>query len=101
MKVPRSNMQEAGSFFDKSKLSLQTWLVLLHWWCRQNSATDAAEEAKVTEATAVQVYQYFHDICSWRLFTLDSPLMIGGQVPVWWFILMNHSSHTSLRYDKI
>ena len=24
-----------GSFFAKSKLSLQKWLVLLHWWCRE------------------------------------------------------------------
>ena len=37
--------------------------------------TNAAEEAQVTETTAVQVYQYFCDICSWRL---DSPLMFGG-----------------------
>ena len=33
---------------------------------------------KVTEATAIQAYQYFRDICSWRLLTLDSPLMVGG-----------------------
>ena len=68
----------AGSFFEKSKLSLQTWLVLLHWWCREYPVTDAAEEAKVTEATAVQAYQYFRDICTWRLLTLDSPMMVGG-----------------------
>ena len=40
--------------------------------------TDAAEEAKVTEITAVQAYQYFLDICSWRLLTHDSPVMLGG-----------------------
>lgn len=40
--------------------------------------TDAAEEAKVTETTAIQVYQYFRDICSWRLLTHDSPLLLGG-----------------------
>ena len=40
--------------------------------------TDAAEEAKVTETTAIQVYQYLHDICSWRLLTHDSPLLLGG-----------------------
>ena len=40
--------------------------------------TDAAEEAKVTEATAVQAYQYFRDICSWRLLNMDSPIILGG-----------------------
>ena len=32
-----------GSFFEKSKLSLQKWLVLLHWWIREYPVTDAAE----------------------------------------------------------
>ena len=40
--------------------------------------SDAAEEADVTEATAVQAYQYFRDICSWRLLNHDSPMMLGG-----------------------
>ena len=66
------------SFFEKSKLTLQKWLVLMHWWSREYPVTDAAEEAKVTEATAIQAYQYFRDICSWRLVTHDSPIMLGG-----------------------
>lgn len=40
--------------------------------------TSAAEEAQVTEVTAIQVYQYLRDICSWRLLNHDSPLMLGG-----------------------
>ena len=40
--------------------------------------TDAAEVAKVTETTAIQVYQYFRDIRSWRLVTDDSPMLLGG-----------------------
>ena len=50
----------------------------MHWWIRQYPVTDAAEEAKVTEKTAVQAYQYLRDICSWRLMNHDSPLMLGG-----------------------
>ena len=50
----------------------------MHWWSREYPVTDAAEEAKVTEATAIQAYQYFRDICSWRLVTHDSPIMLGG-----------------------
>ena len=50
----------------------------MHWWCRQYLVTDASQEAKVTEATCVQAYQYFWDICSWRLLNRDAPLMLGG-----------------------
>ena len=67
-----------GSFFSKSKLSLQQWLVVLHWWCRQYPVTDAAEEAKVSKVTAIQCYQYLRDICSWRLLNRDAPLLLGG-----------------------
>ena len=38
----------SASFFSKSKLPLQKWLVLLYWWIRQYPVTDAAEEAKVS-----------------------------------------------------
>ena len=41
--------------------------------------TRAAEEAKVTEMTAIQCYQYLRDVCSWRLTSVDSPLLLGGQ----------------------
>ena len=37
-----------GSFFSKSKLPLQKWLVLLYWWIRQYAVGDAAEEARVS-----------------------------------------------------
>ena len=39
--------------------------------------TDAAPEAKV-EKTAIQMYQYFRDVCSWRLLNHDALLMLGG-----------------------
>ena len=82
--MPRSLVQEVKEsaqrevFFENSKLSLQQWLILMHWWCRQYPVTDASQEAKVTEATGVQAYQYFRDICSWRLLNRDAPLMLGG-----------------------
>ena len=39
--------------------------------------TDAAQEAKV-EKTAIHMYQYFQDVCSWCLLNHDAPLMLGG-----------------------
>ena len=45
-----------NSFFQRSKLTLQKWLVLINWWARQCPVTDAAQEEEVTEATAIQVH---------------------------------------------
>ena len=39
----------AGSFFDKSKLPLQKWLILVYWWTKEYPVGDAAEEAKVSK----------------------------------------------------
>ena len=67
-----------GSFFSLSKLDLQQWLVLLYWWCRQYPVADAAEEVNVSWVSAIQAFQYIRDICSWRLTSVDAPLMLGG-----------------------
>ena len=32
-----------GSFFSKSKLTLQKWMVLIYWWVRDYPVSDAAE----------------------------------------------------------
>ena len=66
------------TFFDQSRLQLRQWIVLMYWWARQYPVSDAAEEAEVDEKTAIQIYQYCRDICSWRLLNHDSPLMLGG-----------------------
>ncbi len=51
----------------------------MYWWARQYPVTDdAADEANVTKATAIQCYQYFRDICNWHLVNHDSPVMLGG-----------------------
>ena len=66
----------AGSFFSKSKLPLQKWLLLLYWWIRQYPVSDAAEEAKVTRETAINVYQWLREVCSTKL--VATPIVLGG-----------------------
>ena len=66
-----------GTFFEKSKMTLRQWVVLMYWWVRQYPVGDAAREAQVQEKSAIQAYQYFRDICSCRLLE-DAPLMLGG-----------------------
>jgi len=56
-----------GSFFSKSKPSSNGW------WVREYPVTDAAEEAKVGRDTAIDVYQYFRELCPTKLIQLGSP----------------------------
>ena len=65
-----------GSFFSKSKLSLQKWVILMYWWATQYPVTNAAEEAEVTEATACQIYQWLREVCSTKL--INTPIVLGG-----------------------
>ena len=37
------------------------------------------EEARTSEAAAIQAFQYLRDICSWRLSLVDAPLLLGGE----------------------
>ena len=64
----------SGTFFEQSRLQLWQWIVLMYWWAKEYPVTDTAEEAEVDKKTAIQIYQYCRDICSWRLLNHDSPL---------------------------
>ena len=66
----------AASFFSKSKLPLQKWLILIYCWIRQYPVGDAAEEAKVSRETAINVYQWLQEVCSTKLLAI--PIVLGG-----------------------
>ena len=76
-----------GSFFERSKLTLQKWLLLMHWWAKEYPVTNAAEEVEVSNKTAIQVYAWLRDVCnawlrdvcSYRLCNIDPPIKLGGQ----------------------
>ena len=65
-----------GSFFAKSCLTLQVWLILMYWWIREYPVGDAAEEAKVNKDTAGAVYQWLREICSTAL--IRQRIELGG-----------------------
>jgi hypothetical protein len=52
----------AGSFFSKSKLPLQKWLIAIVWWTREYPVCQMAFEAQIAENTAIDIYQ-------WRAYT--------------------------------
>ena len=51
----------------------------MHWWFRQYSVKDAAEEVGVSEPTAIQVYSWMRDVCSFQFYTVNHPIKLGGQ----------------------
>ena len=66
-----------GSFFSKSKITLQKWMILLHFWVHQYPVTDAMQEAEVDRRTAIDVYQWLREICSSSL--IHGPqIVLGG-----------------------
>lgn len=38
-----------GTLFEKSKLRLRQWIVLMYWWVREYPVGDAAQEAEVEQ----------------------------------------------------
>ena len=65
-----------GSFFNRNKLRLQKWFILLYWWVHQYPVSDAAEEAKVGRNTAIDVYQWLREVCTTRL--IGTTIKLGG-----------------------
>ena len=67
-----------GSFFTKSKITLQKWMILIHYWVQQYPVTAAAQDAGVDKCTAIDAYQWLREICSSSL--LRAPqIILGGQ----------------------
>ena len=64
------------SFFDKSRLTLQQWLILPYWWAREYPVTDAREEARVSKKMAIDAYQWLREICSQKL--TQTTIKLGG-----------------------
>ena len=71
----------------------------VHWWARQYPVTDAKEEIGVTEATAIQVYSWLRDVCSYRLCNLDPEIKLGGPGKIVSYRSMNRYFHTNQRYN--
>ena len=65
-----------GSFFTKSRLSLQKWLILLLYWAREFPVKDAGQDAEVHKNTACDVYRWLREVCSTKL--LQTLIVLGG-----------------------
>ena len=66
----------AGSFFEKSRLTLQQWLLMIVMWARECPVSDAILDAKVDMRTGIDIYQWLREVCSTKL--LQAPIILGG-----------------------
>ena len=65
-----------GSFFSKSRLSLQKWMIVMYWWASQYPVTDCKDEAEISEPAAIDIHQWLREVCTTKL--LQTPIVLGG-----------------------
>ncbi len=68
----------SGSFYDKSRLTLQQWMIIMFFWAEEIPVTNTARYGTVIEKTCVDMYGWFRDVCSRRLIN-DGPIKLGGR----------------------
>ena len=66
-----------GSFFSKSRLPLQKWLLVLHYWSKEFPVKDAVDDAEIHKNTACDIYRWLREACSTKL--LQTPIVLGGR----------------------
>ena len=72
----RKSIRE-GSFFSKSRLTLQKWLLIMYMWAREYPVTDVVEEVEVDQHSAIDIYQWLREVCTTRLLR-DPQIILGG-----------------------
>ena len=89
----RGESQSGRVFFANSHLPLKKWLLLLHFWIRQFSVTTVALDADIHKSTAIDVYQWFHEVCTTKL--LNTQIMLGGNGAIVDETLFHHKPKVS------
>ena len=64
------------SFFEKSKVSLRTWLHTLYLWAVDTPNKTTVQARGISERVTVDAYNFICDVCSWKL--LQTPIKLGG-----------------------
>ena len=65
-----------GSFFSKSRLPLQKWLLLIYLWARDYPVKDIAQEAEIDKNVACDIMNWLREVCSTKL--LQTTISLGG-----------------------
>ena len=73
----RTKSIREGSFFSKSRLPLQKWLLLIHYWSKEFPVKYAADDTEIHKNTACDMYRWLREVCSTKL--LQTPIVLGGR----------------------
>ena len=66
----------AGSFFERSRITLDTWLYVTYLWSQGTKVNSVERQVQIDEKTIIQMFQYLRDVCSTKL--LSTPVELGG-----------------------
>ena len=65
-----------GSFFFRSKLSLQKWVEAIFFWCEQTSVTHSVNFLNLSRVTVIDIHNFCREVCS-KYFE-NNPIKLGG-----------------------
>lgn len=97
-----------AAFLQNHASPLKQWLILMYSWGREYPIKDSKDEAEVSKKTAIDVFQWFREVCSTIL--LNDPMKLGGpgvvlQVDESQFShkpkVFHHYSHISIKQPYI
>ena len=66
----------AGSFFERSRITLDKWLYVTYLWSQGTKVNSVERQVQIGEKTVIQMFQYLRDVCSTKL--LSTPVELGG-----------------------
>ena len=64
----------AGSFFERSHITLDAWLYVIYLWSQGTKVNSVERQVQIGERTVIQMFQYLRDVCSTKL--LSTPGVI-------------------------
>ena len=66
----------SGSFFEKSKIPLEKWLLSIHHWASNSKVQLAADAIGISHTSVMQCNKFLREICSRKL--CQVPIVLGG-----------------------
>ena len=66
----------SGSFFEKSKIPLEKWLLSIHHWASNSKVQLAADAIGISRTSVMQCNKFLREICSRKL--CQVPIVLGG-----------------------
>ena len=84
-RCPRSGCQKKlsirdKSFFQRSRLRLQTWVKLMYLWATDTPVTKLQEqldEGECSTKTAIDIFNFLREVCTNKLIAIP-PIKLGG-----------------------